>query len=326
MDVSWSPYAIAESRMYCQGSFGSNGDDGFFPPWSGYIIIYLVSGLPFAYVAHIGLRIWKEKLLPKSGKTRAIYLYFNRIMIIFFAFYFPLGLLHAVWPSLQQFAHIYWVTWTIYLLTCLQSLLTVRFAMTKDDIWKAFSRSPIISSYSLASRSFRFAGNSTFLSTFFVTTSAQMHAEHGMVFSSSSEEGGGEEETTEAFHQNISNLESNNNNTNDDDDIEEGEIREKPLEKEEARNRISAVFDGAAFEDALKDVSLCSSGPDEEENAVTEDSNKCKEKPSDKENEVDDEEKEKARNRISAVFDGAVFDDVLADLSLRSDDSDKEEN
>ena len=41
---------------------------------------------PLLCVSYIIFQIWKKHLLPRSGKTRALYLYIMRIMVLFFLY------------------------------------------------------------------------------------------------------------------------------------------------------------------------------------------------------------------------------------------------
>lgn len=77
-----------------------------------------------------------------SGRTRAIALYFMRIVLLFFAFYLPnivtgTILVYATKSMNKKF----WLLTVQHVFIPLQCLVTLRFAITKHDIQKLFEES-----------------------------------------------------------------------------------------------------------------------------------------------------------------------------------------
>jgi len=49
---------------------------------------------PCLYFIYISVRVWRDKLLPLNGQTRALSLYFLRIVVFFFIFWIPCIVIH----------------------------------------------------------------------------------------------------------------------------------------------------------------------------------------------------------------------------------------
>jgi hypothetical protein len=100
---------------------------------------------PFVYVFWVAYAIRKQKLLPRKGRTRALALYFSRIVIIFILFFTPMMIIAMYSLFVDSIASAeYYDSWLYFslcvlfsLLTPIQTLVNVRFMLQKADIQEA---------------------------------------------------------------------------------------------------------------------------------------------------------------------------------------------
>jgi len=79
--------------------------------------------------------MWRKKLLPKSGKTRALSLFFMRIIIVYFLLYIPNTTLTAFLQDLPGGPKVqFWVSAVMGILTAAQAFVNVYLIYYKDDI------------------------------------------------------------------------------------------------------------------------------------------------------------------------------------------------
>ena len=100
---------------------------------------------PFIYVFYTGFTVWYKQLLPFRGRTRIISYYFFRIMLVFTCFYIPnifivVVLMNTISsdgnPNVYDNTR-FWSYCINNTFIPLQCLITLRFAITKDDIRQA---------------------------------------------------------------------------------------------------------------------------------------------------------------------------------------------
>ncbi|KAL7571453.1 hypothetical protein ACA910_019208 [Epithemia clementina (nom. ined.)] len=181
VNLSWSPTHYQDSNNFCVRGNGSpptkttNPDDG--SSSSSQKISLVISAvacivylLPIVYVFYVAFRIWKGGLLPIKGQTRALAIYFFRVVFVFAIFFVPMitfGLtlydsngrenknkhqndddgddevvVDKNWKTSQ------FVLYSLYhTLVPLQSIVTLRLTMFKDDIAHAIRDAWIFSLY-----------------------------------------------------------------------------------------------------------------------------------------------------------------------------------
>ena len=89
-----------------------------------------------AYAAYVFYDITKRSLLPESGRTRVLLIYFARFLIMYFDFYMPKVLVSVVYMEARDPTAILLARGVFYLLIPLQCFGTVLIASTKHDISK----------------------------------------------------------------------------------------------------------------------------------------------------------------------------------------------
>merc|ERR1712176_937494 len=89
--------------------------------------------IPTVYVLYVCFQVYTKKLLPITGKTRLLYFYFLRLIVIFFI----LWLVYVLYAFYEQFS---WpellglIFLGIYNLT---GFISFCFAITKPDVYEA---------------------------------------------------------------------------------------------------------------------------------------------------------------------------------------------
>jgi len=132
LDVSWSYYDTQNL------SFGSPTDDGLFSPLAAIIFLGTLSLIPILFVIGLRCRIWSTKLMQNEGRTRTLYLFFERITFVFIGMYVPGIVLTFALSALEENLVIYyWVARIVDLIRALQALITLILVSYKEDIWKA---------------------------------------------------------------------------------------------------------------------------------------------------------------------------------------------
>jgi hypothetical protein len=127
--VPWSPMYIVNEDTYAT-TLGST----ILTTPVCYVIFWSVILVPTIYVVYVRSSIWYRNLLPDaSDRMKSITYYFMRIVLLFFGFYIP----NLILGSLNYIDSRYVWFWTfvgIHILVPIQCLVTLRLAMTKEDI------------------------------------------------------------------------------------------------------------------------------------------------------------------------------------------------
>lgn len=134
LDVPWSFYD-SESD-----AFGSPRGEGLFSGTAAIALIGALTMFPILFVAAIRIQIWRKKLMPNEGRTRTMYLFFERITIVFVAMYLPCVSLNIVFVLLEPGGNAYyWTERAIHMIKALQASMTLYIVAYKGDIRKAVS-------------------------------------------------------------------------------------------------------------------------------------------------------------------------------------------
>lgn len=133
LPVRWSPLTVTNDSV-CGAIFGSEWISGI----TG-IAISMITSLPIIlYVFWCGYQVWKRKLLPLKGRTRALGMYFVRIVVIFLVFYIPMlciAIAKNATPLQDRDSIQYFILLKIFsLIIPFQNIVTIKFLMQKDDI------------------------------------------------------------------------------------------------------------------------------------------------------------------------------------------------
>jgi len=103
--------------------------------WIGTRVILVAP--PLIYVTYVYIDVWYRKLLPKSGRTRVLSLYFLRVIIVFLVTWVPYFILYEIaW----NVTHSRWMVIVSYYLGSIQGTLSVVVALSKPDIQRAVRR------------------------------------------------------------------------------------------------------------------------------------------------------------------------------------------
>mmetsp|Transcript_53171 Transcript_53171/g.64053 ORF Transcript_53171/g.64053 Transcript_53171/m.64053 type:complete len:351 (-) Transcript_53171:35-1087(-) len=136
---SWA-LADLDPSVACKLNFGSP-KNGFFSEVASKVINYVLFLLPFLYVTYIGYQIRRQKLIPTSGRTRSISLYFMRILVVFYCCYLPVLAVVIVQTRVENRIVIFWSVQIYSFLIQSQCMVTLYFVMKKDDIRDAIKKS-----------------------------------------------------------------------------------------------------------------------------------------------------------------------------------------
>ncbi|KAL3941325.1 MAG: hypothetical protein SGBAC_004299 [Bacillariaceae sp.] len=128
----WALYTITDS-LKGKGEMGGEVFDETTATGIGFGFMLL----PMVYVVIVRIRIWWRDLLPKSGRTRTLSLFFMRIIIVFLIFYLPNTTLSALLPIVPDPNAKYWISVMMGLLTAGQGLVNLYMVYLKDDIREA---------------------------------------------------------------------------------------------------------------------------------------------------------------------------------------------
>ncbi|KAL7567895.1 hypothetical protein ACA910_019615 [Epithemia clementina (nom. ined.)] len=100
MHCKWSPTHYDDGNHFCVRATGSKTTDPDESPMIsaglGSLIGVGVCLAPIAYVFYVGFRIRKGRLLPIKGRTRALAMYFFRVVLVFGIFFVPMLILTAI--------------------------------------------------------------------------------------------------------------------------------------------------------------------------------------------------------------------------------------
>lgn len=145
-EVYWSPTSI-ENINYCYTYIGSPTDldkAPVFTPLTSTFLVAAIVGPPVLYVLWMGYVVYKRNLLPIKGRTRAIAIYFFRIVLVFLLFYIPnltLAFIYVHIPTDEGDVR-FWVLTVFQMMVPVQCVVTLRVALEKDDIYKSFRSIP----------------------------------------------------------------------------------------------------------------------------------------------------------------------------------------
>jgi len=131
--VKWSPMTVT-NEPFCALSNGSSA----ISPMIGLLIGLAFVVPPFIYFFRVAYKIKRENLLPLTGRTKALAMYYLRIAVIFTGFYIPITVCAFAKMSIPQENHgstsFYLLLLTIALLFPMQNIVTIYFSLQKDDI------------------------------------------------------------------------------------------------------------------------------------------------------------------------------------------------
>ena len=100
---------------------------------------------PIVYCVMVCCNVINRKLLPLKGRTRALALYFLRIIGTFIFFYTPFTIVYVVYvffPSDNQNSNAYfWLMSIFTILNPIQNIVSIWIFSMKDDIQKAMQQS-----------------------------------------------------------------------------------------------------------------------------------------------------------------------------------------
>ena len=137
MPLDWGVVKTTSDPYYVS-SFGTP----VFNQYLGICISVAISLPPFFCVFGVTYKVHKQKLLPLQGSTRALALYFMRIIVVFIAFYFPmltLAMIVLLYPSDGTDSNAYfWLQTTLTMINPIQNMVTLKFLLQKDDIRDVF--------------------------------------------------------------------------------------------------------------------------------------------------------------------------------------------
>mmetsp|Transcript_4678 Transcript_4678/g.7277 ORF Transcript_4678/g.7277 Transcript_4678/m.7277 type:complete len:313 (+) Transcript_4678:731-1669(+) len=112
---------------------------GIFSKKGTYIFIAAVLLIPTIYMLYVALMMWVKKLLPTSGRTRGISLYFFQILPVFFAFYYPIIVIGIVKSRVKNPNLFYVLQCLSISMEILQALATMHIASQISDIRNAIN-------------------------------------------------------------------------------------------------------------------------------------------------------------------------------------------
>lgn len=141
IDVSWSSQTFYYDNEITCIVLPSEKVPWFVPLFIDTVLLFLV---PLVYVIYVRIHIGIKGLLPRTGRTRVLSLYFFRILIIFIGCYLPFMLIHTV--LIPLFPTIKAISYVALFFGTIQTFLTLGFAMGKPDVKEAVAASLKISS------------------------------------------------------------------------------------------------------------------------------------------------------------------------------------
>uniref|UniRef100_A0A7S1YVF3 Uncharacterized protein n=1 Tax=Ditylum brightwellii TaxID=49249 RepID=A0A7S1YVF3_9STRA len=94
----------------------------------------LIVGPPLLYLIGVCVHIWKYKLLPRSGRTRVLSLYFLRVVIVFLVTWVPYFVIFEIAFNVTFSRFMVYIS---YYLGSIQGFLSVVVAMSKPDVKRA---------------------------------------------------------------------------------------------------------------------------------------------------------------------------------------------
>mmetsp|Transcript_7843 Transcript_7843/g.12271 ORF Transcript_7843/g.12271 Transcript_7843/m.12271 type:complete len:414 (+) Transcript_7843:342-1583(+) len=153
VELPWSPFAMPDPD-FCYGTYKSPGPNGVMSQLASSLIIFISFLLPVVFVVLSWIVIRCQNLLPKSGRTRIIFVYFHRIVIVFVACYLPSAILSILGLALPDSLMADWVWVVIDTLIPVQAIVTFTLVMSKPDVSKALKAMLLCRDYQDDSQSF----------------------------------------------------------------------------------------------------------------------------------------------------------------------------
>lgn len=102
-----------------------------------FISTYVFSILiPFVCISYIMIQVWKRNLLPRSGKTKTLYLYMMRILVLFFM-YLIFGILVAV-AGIKGVSGLHGLAYVGPYSSLLFAIVNLAFMLRKPDLRDAY--------------------------------------------------------------------------------------------------------------------------------------------------------------------------------------------
>ena len=99
--------------------------------WLVYFLLWI--GLPIVYVIYVWIDVWRRKLLPKSGRTRSVAIFFARITFVFLLMWLPTVIaIYIIGASSAWFSFL-GGAWSH-----LQPAVSIGVSLLKGDIREAF--------------------------------------------------------------------------------------------------------------------------------------------------------------------------------------------
>mmetsp|Transcript_4676 Transcript_4676/g.7267 ORF Transcript_4676/g.7267 Transcript_4676/m.7267 type:complete len:403 (+) Transcript_4676:731-1939(+) len=136
LDVPWSPMsANLDNGLFVFQS----PEDGIFSKKGTYILMAIFLFIPTIYVLYVAVIMRVKNLLPTSGRTRVISLYFFRILLVFFAFYYPIIVIGIVKSRVKNPNLFYVLQCLSISMEILQALATMHIASQISDIRNAIN-------------------------------------------------------------------------------------------------------------------------------------------------------------------------------------------
>jgi len=91
--------------------------------------------VPILFVVYVCIRVWKDKLLPLNGETRALALFFIRIAVVFFAVWIPIVIaMQVLITKFKVIANFDLTFFATHLLVIGGEIISAVLAMTKPDV------------------------------------------------------------------------------------------------------------------------------------------------------------------------------------------------
>jgi len=135
LPVSWSIYHITDYDKG-EGNLGSP-PGGLVSPLAAMAVAYGTIMIPTGYVVYVSIRVWRNKLLPRKGRTRTLSLFFMRVIIVFAVFYFPNTGTVVIQGRMESESAIFWIRILRGLLAAGQVYTTLYLVSKKHDIRQA---------------------------------------------------------------------------------------------------------------------------------------------------------------------------------------------
>ena len=131
--TSWAGMTI-ENDPYCSVSYGSEK----VPAWVTLVLFNVILMPPIVYVVWTCAIIDQRNLLPLKGRTRALAMYFLRIIGTFIFFYTPMTIIYIVYvyyPIDDHTSNTYfWLQSIFTILNPIQNIVSIAVFSMKDDI------------------------------------------------------------------------------------------------------------------------------------------------------------------------------------------------